>query len=448
MVGLYPVRAIPIPDMKAIISVLAGSVAVLSPLPAAETPAYKPNIVFILSDDQGIDGVGCYGSDNFKTPNIDKLAAGGIRFENAYCTPLCGPTRCLLTTGRYGFRTGGMSNQTAGNPKAAEEPALARALKQAGYATCHVGKWRQMGGSPMDWGFDESVTDQTAGGWYWQKSYIKNRETVRVDSEVYCPDVYHKFALDFIDKNKDKPFFLYYASHLVHGPIVRTPDSKKDGNTYAENVAYLDKQVGDVVAHLEKLGLREKTLILFASDNGTARQSRTVNGRGLSGSKGSMWEGGSHVPFIASWQGVTPVGKTSKALVDFSDLFPTFVEAAGAKMPDGVTFDGKSFLPILKGEAGVPREWVFVQLGAKWFVRESKWKLDQSGNLYDMTDAPYVEKAVAAEAADADSKAARQRLGAVLAKLNPAGGKSEPPGKGKMTNKKRQRKLDQKTAAP
>jgi arylsulfatase A-like enzyme len=305
-----------------------------------------------------------------------------------------------------------------------------------------------MSGSPLDWGFDEDISDPTAGGWFWKQFYLKNGKTVKEDKEVYYPDVCHKFALDFIDRNKDKPFFLYYASHLVHAPILRTPDSKPGGNLYAENIAYLDKQVGDLVAHLEKLGLREKTLIVFSSDNGTARQSRTVHGRALSGSKGSMWEGGAHVPFIVSWPGVTPAGKATNDLVDFSDLFPTFAGVAGAKMPEGVIFDGKSFLPRLKDQAGTPREWIFVQLGRNWFVRDSRWKLDESGNLYDMKDAPYTEKAVPADASDEAAKAARQRLGDVLAKLNPATGKSEPQGKGKMNNKKRQRKMGRAAAAP
>ena len=108
----------------------------------------RPNIVLILSDDYGLDGVGCYGSDTFKTPNIDALAESGLRFDNAYCTPLCGPTRCLLNTGRYGFRTGGLTNQSAGRPLPTEEPSIARLLKQAGYATGHCGKWRQMGALP------------------------------------------------------------------------------------------------------------------------------------------------------------------------------------------------------------------------------------------------------------------------------------------------------------
>ena len=199
-------------------------------------PTGRPNIVFVLSDDHGLDGVGCYGSDRHKdrTPNLDALARSGIRFERCYSTPLCGPTRCQIMTGRYPFRTGGLTNQTAGQPVPKDEYPLARILTEAGYDTCSVGKWRQMGATPGDWGFGEYITDPTAGGWYWQKSYTKNGQLVETDKEIYYPDVAHDFAVDFLrrhaagDAAAGKPFFLYYPSHLVHGPILRTPDSKPD----------------------------------------------------------------------------------------------------------------------------------------------------------------------------------------------------------------------------
>ena len=134
--------------------------------PAKTSAADRPNIVFIFGDDSGIDCYGCYGSDRFKTmsPNIDALAASGMRFDRCYSTPLCGPSRCVLMTGRYGFRTGGLTNQSASNPSFKNEPSLAKVLKQGGYATGMAGKWRQMSDSPGDWGFDDYITDPTAGG--------------------------------------------------------------------------------------------------------------------------------------------------------------------------------------------------------------------------------------------------------------------------------------------
>ena len=397
--------------------------------PAAGPPAARPNIVFFLADDYGIESVGCYGSDRFKTPNLDALARTGLRFETAYCAPLCGPTRVEFNTGRYAFRTGGLTNASARSPSSRDEVGIARTLKAAGYATCHAGKWRQMGETPADWGFDEYLTDPTAGGYYWKKSYTKNGQLVETDKEIYYPDVMHDFAMDFVSRNRQGPFFLYYATHLVHNPILKTPDSAADAkDLYADNVAYLDKTLGKVVAELERLNLREKTLILFAADNGTAGRSGTIGGRQISGAKGSMWEGGARVPFIASWKGTAPQGKVLKDLVDFTDLYVTFAELAGAKRPEGVTLDGRSFTPQLMGRPGNPREWIFVQLGNQWYVREQGWKLNQRGDLFDMKDAPFEEKAVPADTQDPAAQEARKRLQAVLDRLNPAAGKTEPAG--------------------
>jgi arylsulfatase A len=418
----------------------------------------KPNIVFILADDLGIDGLGCYGSDRFKdkTPHLDALARSGVRFERCYSTPLCGPTRCLIMTGRYGFRTGGLTNQTAGNARFQNEPSLPKILKQAGYVTGVAGKWRQMSDTPGDWGFDEYVTDPTASGYYWEKSYLKNGEEVRSEEELYYPDVQQAFAIDFIERHRDEPFFFYYPMHLVHGPILRTPDSKPEtaalkeappsaaqpkGPLYDDNVAYMDKQVGELVKELDRLGLRERTLVMFSVDNGTPGVSGTIGGRQVHGVKGSMQEGGSRVALIANWKGVTPEGAVLTDLTDFSDLLPTFADLAGAKLPEGVTFDGTSLAPQLRGEKGNPREWIFVQLGARWYVRNDGWKLNESGELFDMKDSPFVEQLSPPDRQEPQAQAARERLQAVLAELNPAAGKTLPPGseKPKQTKKKKKR---------
>jgi arylsulfatase A len=400
----------------------------------AAAPASRPNIIFILADDLGLDGVSCYGADVRKTPHIDKLAASGVRFETCYASPLCGPTRCLLNTGRYAFRTGGITNQSwrpgGPGPKAADERPVARLLKEAGYATGMAGKWRQVGETPRDWGYDEYTTDPTAGGWYWQTTHQQHTGEKTFPEGTYAPDVVHQFAVDFMQRHKDQPFFFYYSMHSVHGPILRTSDSAKDTTDieklYNDNIAYMDKQVGAVVAELERLGLRQKTLILFSGDNGTALNfPTTIGGRMINGKKGTMLEGGSREPFIMSWPGVTPAGKVSPDIISFADMLPTFVELAGAKLPAGFKYDGVSIAPQLRGQPGTPRSYAYVQLGANWFVRERGWKMNQRGELFDMSDAPFVEKPVAASADTAESKAARQRLTAILAELNPAGGKTD-----------------------
>jgi len=407
------------------------------------TPA-KPNIIFVLADDLGIDGVSCYGADNHQTPHLDALAASGLRFRTCYASPLCGPTRCLLMTGRYAFRTGGLTLQSWRNggpgPKGAEEYPVAKLLKDAGYATGQAGKWRQLGELPGDWGFDEFLTDNSGGGYYWETNYNKNGQALKLPEGTYGPDVIQNFTFDFIRRHKDQPFFFYYAMHLVHKPTLRTPDTvqgTKDINKlYDDNIRYVDKQVGELVAELERLGLRQNTLIIFSGDNGTAAgYPAPIHGRMLNGWKGSMLEGGSRVPFITSWPAVTPAGKVSEDIVSFADVHATFAELAGAKVPAGLQYDSQSFAPQLRGEPGKPRPWAYVQLGSHWFVREPGFKLNEAGKLFDMSDAPCVEKFVAPEEDTAQSKAARQRLSAVLAGFDPANGKTDRGGEGRRPNR-------------
>jgi arylsulfatase A len=418
--------------------------------------AKRPNILFIFGDDCGIDAIGCYGSDRAKslTPNIDALAKSGTRFERGYSTPLCGPSRCVVMTGRYGFRSGGLTNQTAGNPKFTSEPSLAKVLKSAGYVTGMAGKWRQMSDSPGDWGFDEYITDPTAGGYFWKTSYTKNGQEVTSDKEIYYPDAGSDFAVDFLTRHKDHPFYFYLSEHLIHGPILRTPDSKEGASAnqhYDDNIAYLDKTVAKLVGALDKLGLRENTVILFSTDNGTSRVGYTpehnpndlsgkIGGRAVHGQKGQLLEGGSRVPFIANWKGTLPGGKVSSDLIDFSDLLPTFAELAGAKLPADVKFDGRSFAPQLRGQTGSPREWIFVQLGAGWYVRDDGWKLNEKGELFSMKDAPFVEAPVPADSTDPAAQAARKRLQAVLTDLNPAAGKTVPAGENQNQKKANRKK--------
>jgi len=353
--------------------VLASICIVLSSLlnfhAIAAAPS-KPNILFIFGDDCGIDSFGCYGSDRAKnfTPNIDALAKSGTKYQRCYSTPLCGPSRCCIMTGRHGFRTGGLTNQTAGNPSFKDEPSLARILKSAGYATGMAGKWRQMSDSPGDWGFDEYLTDPTASGWFWKDNYTQNGKEVKLDKETYVPDRCTDLAVDFIRRHKDQPFYFYYSTHLIHGPILNTPDSKEGASPaqlYDDNIKYLDKTVGKLVAELDRLGLREKTLILFTTDNGTAPPAYTeehdpkkdvgqIGGRHVNGRKGQLLEGGSRVPLIASWSGTLSPGQVSNELHDFTDLLPTFADLAGAALPANVKFDGRSFAPQLRGERAIP----------------------------------------------------------------------------------------------
>jgi arylsulfatase A len=186
----------------------------------------------------------------------------------------------------------------------------------------------------------------------------------------------------------------------------------------------VDKQVGLVVKELENLNLRDKTLIVFSGDNGTfAKFAATVNGKSINGHKGQLLEGGSRVPLIANWKGVTPEGKVVKDLIDFSDIHATFADVAGASIPKDLTFDGHSFAAQIRGQEGKPREWAYVQLGKGWYVRSRDWKLNESGELFDMREAPHAEKLVAVEGQSDEAKAGREKLQAVLDKLKPGSGK-------------------------
>lgn len=414
--------------MKKLLFLLILFVSVTTNLVGADKSS-RPNIIFILADDLGIGNVSCYGADKFKTPNIDMLAKSGIRFEHCYAAPLCGPSRALIMTGRYAFRTGMTGNDSGPVMKPANEIMMPKVLKPAGYVTAQVGKWNQLPLQPGDWGFDEYLRFAGSGK-YWASqgpNYILNGQPKPL-GEKYLPDVMHEFVMDFITRHREQPFYLYYSMSLVHGPILRTPDSAPDSkDLYADNIAYMDKLVGKLIDELDRLKLREKTLVIFVGDNGTANvesERSTVKGKHISGHKGDMLEGGSLVPMIASWPGTTPAGKVSQDLLDFSDYFPTFAQLTGAAIPEGVSIDGHSFASQLRGERGQPREWIFVELGKHWYVRDANWKLNESGELFDMKGAPFEEKLVATD--DAKGIVARKRLQAVLDRLDPAHGKTDP----------------------
>src|SRR6476659_4877306 len=317
------------------IHILAAVAAVTAVMEAATTRAAerRPNIILILSDDVGLGDIHFSGGP-FKTPNIDKLAGGGTKFTYCYATPLCGPSRCELLTGRYPFHTGLNSNQshTAVSPKS--ETMIPTQMKKAGYVTGSCGKWGQIQLGPGEWGFDEYLVFPGSGR-YWKEQtpgYTVNGKKKELKEYEYIPDSMHQWVVDFIEKHKDQPFFLYYPMSSIHGPILRTPDSKKGADKdqlYADNVQYMDKLVGQLVKELDKQKLRDNTVIIYTGDNGTAKfgvEKATVDGKSISGQKATMLEGGSRVPLIVNWPGHTPAGKVNNDLIDFSDFFATFAE--------------------------------------------------------------------------------------------------------------------------
>lgn len=402
---------------------LASVAAVAAVLEASTIHAAerRPNIILILTDDVGLGNIH-YAGGPFNTPNIDKLAITGTKFTYCYATPLCGPSRCQLLTGRYPFRTGHNSNQSrmAVSPKS--EVMIPTVLKKAGYVTGSIGKWGQIQLSPGDWGFDEYLVFPGSGR-FWRDqttTYTVNGKQQDLPEGKYLPDIMHKFAADFIDRHKDQPFFLYYSMSHMHGPIVRTPDSSKGDDKdqlYTDNVEYMDKLVGQLMKELDRQHLRDNTVVIFTGDNGTARfgvEKATVDGKSISGQKASMLEGGSRVPLVVSWPGHTPAGKTNNDLTDFSDFFATVAELAGAELPKGVKLDSHSFAPQIEGKKGSPREWVYVELNGKSYVRDAKFKLTARGEMFDLSEAPFKEIPVASDTKDKDAAAARKALQSVL----------------------------------
>ncbi|MDW8310364.1 MAG: sulfatase-like hydrolase/transferase, partial [Verrucomicrobiales bacterium] len=277
-----------------VVAVLAAVVVATGVASPAATG--RPNIIFILADDLGLPGVSCYGGE-YPTPNLDALAARGIRFENCFASPLCAPSRAMAMTGRYGFRTGVVDNPLGARATPKREVSIAKVLQGAGYVTGVFGKWRQLAhfktrADAQAWGFDEFLLWGSGSGEgsdrYWGGGYNLNGAPLKVPPQTYGPDLLQEHLVDFIRRHRDRRFFVYYPMTLVHGTYQPTPATRpgvKDRRTlYRDMIRYMDKLVGDLVGELDALGLREKTLIVFTGDNGSVDPG-LVHGRPVDGVK-------------------------------------------------------------------------------------------------------------------------------------------------------------------
>jgi arylsulfatase A len=407
--------------------------------------AKKPNIVLIMADDLGYECIGANGGTSYQTPVLDSLAKTGMRFEHCYSQPLCTPSRVQIMTGIYNVR-----NYVGFARLDRKQTTFANLLKKAGYATCIAGKW-QLGrdkDSPQHFGFDQSCLWQHTRGGRSMKDDIKydrrfvnplfeiNGEEKDFTDGEYGPQVCADFVCDFIEKNKEKPFLVYYPMILTHCPFDPTPDSsdwdpKRLGSTsykgdrrdhqrlFGDMLTYADKVVGQIVSQLEKSGVRDNTLIIFTGDNGTDTPIvSSWNETTVKGGKGKMTDAGTRVPLIAHWPGVINTGKVSKDLVDFSDFLPTLCKAAKADIPAELAIDGRSFLPLLKGGDYQPREWVYCwysrngKTAIQQWARNQRYKLYPSGELYDISQ-DMLEKTPLSELAP-EAQQARATLQGVL----------------------------------
>ena len=394
----------------------------------------KPNVVLIMADDMGYEVISANGGTTYQTPAFDRMAQEGMRFTNAHSQPLCTPSRVKLMTGKYNWR-----NYVDFARMEPGQYTFAHFMREAGYATGLVGKWQlwssentpvsasQGGTRPSEAGFDEymhwayggelspadkarydAVRFEAFGhpatrmtSRYWHPAIVRDGVYVHTSAEDYGPDLFSDFALDFIERHQDEPFFLYYPMVLPHWPFVSTPNSQSltpqdkfddRDEGFAGKVAYADYLIGRLLDHLDTLGLSNNTLVLFIGDNGT--DGRIASGfelRTLQGGKDTTKDSGTRVPLLARWSGQVSAGRVSENLVDFSDFFVTLSDLAQHPLPASEIFDGQSFLPQLRGEKGNPREWLYMYYDKKprgrrpvHFARTERYKLYGSGAFFDV----------------------------------------------------------------
>lgn len=345
----------------------------------------RPNIIYILVDDLGKEWVSCYGAEDIETPNIDALAASGMQFHNFYCMPQCTPTRLTLLTGQYPFEHGWVNHwdvpRWGGGAHYDETiyPSLGREMKKAGYQTAIAGKWqiddfRVEPDAMTKSGFDEYCmwtgyeTGVPASAERYQNPYIFTKEGSKTYQNQFGPKVFQDFVIDYIQQPKTAPFFIYYPLVLPHTPFVDTPDEIAEDNLgkHKAMVRYVDKITGNIVNAIDAAGIKENTLIIWTTDNGSTRSiTGTMNGQKVGGGKMLPLEAGINVPFIASWPKYIPFKSQSNALVDLTDIFPTFLDLGEvpkknwAKRASNPIFDGQSFKAVLQGTTKKSsRDWI------------------------------------------------------------------------------------------
>lgn len=404
--------------------------------------APRPNIILIMADDIGYECITANGGESYQTPVLDGLAAKGMRFENCHVQPLCTPTRVQIMTGLYNVK-----NYVRFNMMPRDAVTFGHLLQQAGYATAVCGKW-QLGreqDSPQHFGFSQALL--------WQHTRRPPRyanpglELNGAEQEYpvgsYGPDLINEFARDFISRqteaHPEQPFFLYYPMILVHSPFQPTPDSpnwdpKAQGERvnnrpqhFADMTAYMDQLIGRLDAHLEKLGIRDNTLLLFLGDNGTHPSITSQwNGKPYPGGKKQTTRNGTHVPFIASWPAVIPPGTVNRDLISAADFLPTLCEAAEISVP--TECDGVSFLPQLRGKAGQPRESIYVWFSPRQqddmtvveYAFDHHYKLYGDGRFFDLSADPDEQHPLLSEGLEGTARTAQEKLRRVLVNYSSA----------------------------
>lgn len=374
---------------------------------SGRTIANKPNVILIVSDDQGTVDMGCYGASDLRTPNMDALASRGIRFTQFYvASSLCSPSRAAYLTGRYPQRAGLDHNARGADGLPPSEVTMAEMFKQAGYRTALFGKWHlgeTLEVSPNAQGFDEffgfkvGCIDNYSHFTYWRGP---NRHNLfRNEQETYAfgqffPTLVVQEASRFLEENRERPFFLYLPFNLPHYPLQPDPDhlrmfdhiQDEKRRRYAAWLAILDEHLGQVLRKVDELGLTERTIIVYFSDHGHSEEERAFFGGGSAGPyrghKATLWEGGIRVPCIVSWPGRIPMGEVRDQIVTSMDWVPTLAELCDVSPPKR-RLDGKSIVEMLRNpEARSPHDVLHWMLGRRWAVRRGQWKLVYDEELF------------------------------------------------------------------
>lgn len=375
----------------ALIALSAAALAAVCPLSSqAKEPAPRPNFVIIFTDDQGYGDLGCYGSETIRSPRLDKLAEEGTRFTDFYAQTVCGPSRSALLTGRYPIRSRGWSMPES-------EITLAELLGQVGYTTCCVGKWDVSNRKPIV----ERMPNNQGFDYYWGTLGANDNGSVRFHENnqavgntrdmASLTRRYTDKGIEFIKANQDKPFLLYLAHTMVHSVIDASAEfkGKSKGGLYGDCVEEIDYHTGRLLDAIDKLGLRDTTIVIFTTDNGpwnNFQESLRPKHKGaiawgssgpLREGKGSTYEGGLRVPCIVRWPGHVPAGRTSSAVFSTLDFMPTFASLAGYEVPNDRIIDGVDQTALLlgKSEAGARDSFYYFCQNELHGVRKGKWKL-------------------------------------------------------------------------
>ena len=416
-------------------------------LVTACTTEPPPNIVLIMADDMGYETLGVNGGLSYETPHLDSLAQHGMRFTQAFSTPLCTPTRVQLMSGKYNFR-----NYIGFGLLDPAERTFAHLLHDVGYTTGIAGKWQlygdarqrglagRGGSTPEEAGFEEFALWQYVerGSRYKSPTVHYSGQAPEVFPGAYGPDLYTDYIEDFFERHQNEQFFLYFPMALPHDPFLPPPNhpdfdsldvpgARSNSAYFGSMVNYVDKLVGRITGKLHELGLDRRTLVLFTTDNGTHRSVTSQHETGLiRGRKAFPVAAGTHVPLIAYWPGTIEPGAINDALVDFTDFLPTMLEVAGSTVPDDFTADGLSFYGQLIGQADTTREWIYCHYDPRWgrfsparWAQDRTWKLYGDGRFVNWSEDPHELKAVEDTTLDEHARAAKSKLQGVLNRMPP-----------------------------